>query len=145
MQWNQSVLGMTTLLLGSAIHLNLPIQAQTNRESINNQPSNIKIDCQNPKSQFDLNFCAAERAKTAEQQLKQTYQRAIAKFKGTPQEAQLIAAQSAWTKFRDADCAFVRDRFKGGSMAPMVYSSCLARLNQQRRQELLSYLTETGL
>ncbi|MEP0915191.1 lysozyme inhibitor LprI family protein [Leptolyngbya sp. DQ-M1] len=145
MQWDQSILGITALLIGSAMYLNVPTQAQSNRPPINNQPSNIKIDCQNPRSQFDLNFCAAERVKTAEQQLNQAYQRAIAKFKGTPQEAQLIAAQSAWTKFRDADCAFVRDRFKGGSMAPMVYSSCIARLSQQRRQELLSYLTETGL
>ncbi|MBD1847078.1 DUF1311 domain-containing protein [Cyanobacteria bacterium FACHB-63] len=145
MQWNLSILGISSLLIGSAMYLKVPVQAQTSNSPANPQPTTIKVDCQNPRSQFDLNFCAAERAKTAEQQLNQAYQRAIARFKATPQEAQLIAAQSAWTQFRDADCAFVRDRFKGGSMAPMVYSSCLARLSQQRRQELLSYLTETGL
>lgn len=126
------------------VSTNTQVTAQNNTPK-DNLPINIKIDCKDPKTQFDLNFCAAETAKTADRRLNQTYQKAIAKFKGTSQESQLVNAQSVWIKFRDADCAFARDRFKGGTIAPMVYSSCLGRHSQQRTKELENYLTEGSL
>jgi len=104
--------------------------------------STIKIDCNNAQTQSAMNFCAAEQAKTADRRLNQVYQQAIAKFKGTPNEKQLVTAQRAWMQFRDASCTFERDRFKGGSIAPLMYSSCLTELSQERTKALQRYLTE---
>jgi len=89
-----------------------------------------------------MNFCAAEQAKTADRKLNQVYKQAIAKFKGTPNEKQLVTAQRAWIQFRDASCTFERDRFKGGSIAPLMYSSCVTELTQERTKALQRYLTE---
>ena len=137
MERKQTTLWIAGLLtLGS---IGLPAVAQDSRP-----PMNIKVDCRNPQTQFNLNFCAAQAAKNADQQLNQAYQKAIAKFKGTPQEKQLVDAQLNWIKFRDADCAFSSDRFKGGTIAPMIHSGCIARLTQQRTKELESYATEGG-
>lgn len=130
--------------LVSALSISTSVTAQ-NSVLPNSPPMNIKVNCRNPQTQFDMNLCAAQSAKAADRQLNQTYQKAITKFKGTPQEKQLVDAQLIWIKFRDAECAFSRDRFKGGSIAPMVYSSCTDRLSQQRAKELEVYLTEGNL
>ncbi|HTL88324.1 MAG TPA: lysozyme inhibitor LprI family protein [Leptolyngbya sp.] len=108
-------------------------------------PTNIKANCRNPQTQFEMNFCAAESAKASDRALNQAYQKAIARVKGTPNESQLVDAQLAWIKFRDADCAFARDRFKGGSIAPMVYSGCITQLSQERAKRLEAYATEGSL
>ncbi|MBW4440647.1 MAG: lysozyme inhibitor LprI family protein [Plectolyngbya sp. WJT66-NPBG17] len=144
MQYNQTALWIAGFITATVMLPNISVEAQNN-SSPDNLPMNIKVDCKNPQTQFQMNFCAAETAKTANRQLNRTYQKAIAKFKGTPQEKQLVDAQLVWIKFRDADCAFSRDRFQGGSMAPMVYSGCIARMSQQRIKELEGYLTEGGL
>ncbi|BAU15570.1 hypothetical protein LEP3755_61290 [Leptolyngbya sp. NIES-3755] len=101
-----------------------------------------KIDCNNAQTQSAMNICAAQQARTAELKLNLVYQRAISKFKGTPNEKQLVTAQRAWIQFRDASCTFERDRFKGGTIAPLMYSSCLTELTQQRTQALQRYLSE---
>ncbi len=144
MQLKQTASWIAGLITASVVCTNALVKAQ-NTPPANNQPINIKVDCRNPKTQFDMNLCASQSARSADRQLNQTYQKAIAKFKGTPQEKQLVEAQSSWIRFRDADCAFSRDRFQGGSIAPMVYSSCIARMSQQRTKELEAYLTEGGL
>lgn len=140
----KTVLWIAGLISASVLCTHALVSAQ-NPPSGNNQPINIKVDCRNPKTQFDMNLCASQSARAADRQLNQTYQKAIAKFKGTPQEKQLVEAQASWIKFRDADCAFSRDRFKGGSMAPMVYAGCVDRLTQQRTKQLQDYLTESNL
>lgn len=134
----------TATLITVVASTNSAARSQNTTTPRENQPLNIKVDCRNPRTQFDLNFCAAEAAKSADRQLNQTYQRAIAKFKGTSQASQLVTAQSQWIKFRDADCAFERDRFKGGTIAPLIHAQCLTRLTQQRTKDLESYLRQDG-
>lgn len=145
MQRKQTLLWIAGLITANVICTNAIAKAQNNPVPGESLPINIKVDCRNPQTQSVMNLCAAEDAKKADRRLNQTYQKAIAKFKGTPQEKQLVDAQLVWIKFRDADCAFSRDRFQGGSMAPMVYSTCIARMSQQRTKELEGYLTEGGL
>ena len=99
-------------------------------------------DCRSPQTQAELNRCAAQEERAADRQLNQTYQEVRAKLKGSPSEIQLIDAQSAWIKFRDMACLYERDRYKGGSMAPMVGAHCIARITKQRTQDLQNSLQE---
>ena len=43
----------------------------------------------------------------------------------TKRQQQLQHAQSVWMTFRDLSCQYETDYYQGGSLAPMVYSSCL--------------------
>jgi uncharacterized protein YecT (DUF1311 family) len=92
------------------------------------------LNCQKANTQLELNQCA-------DRKLNQVYQQVRAKYRGE-QETLLLNAEEAWVKFRDASCAFSRNRFAGGSIAPMVYSNCLTNLTKQQTQELKSYLQE---
>lgn len=99
MQRKQLILSIAALTIGSVVCTNALVKAQNNTSPRDNPPTTIKVNCRNPQTQFDMNLCASESARTADRQLNLAYQKAIAKFKGTPQENQLATAQSAWIKF----------------------------------------------
>lgn len=102
-------------------------------------------NCKAPQTQLEMNLCADQQAKAADQVLNQVYRKVRGKYKGTAQDNQLVNAQLAWIKFRDAECQFASDRFKGGSIAPMAYAKCLGRLTKQRTEALQSYLEEGSI
>jgi uncharacterized protein YecT (DUF1311 family) len=98
------------------------------------------IDCKKASTQLEMNHCAYKSFKAADAELNQVYRQLRNKYKGTPQESQLVDAQLAWLKFRDTDCKFSADRFKGGSIAPLIYSSCKEGLTTERTRSLKNYL-----
>jgi len=57
-------------------------------------------------------------------------------------EAALLAAQRAWIVYRDTECASRGFQARGGSMEPMLISSCKADLTRKRTEDLKA-LTET--
>jgi uncharacterized protein YecT (DUF1311 family) len=77
--------------------------------------------CSNAQSQVEMNQCAGETYKTADTELNQVYRKLVAML-DAEEKAQLKAAQTAWLKYRDANCEFVGDQFKGGSIRPMIYA-----------------------
>jgi uncharacterized protein YecT (DUF1311 family) len=102
-----------------------------------------KPNCNDTASltQRDLNICADQKAKAADAKLNQVYRQLRAKYKSDPAvEDTLITAQLAWIKFRDENCAFAQKRFERGSIAPLIYSSCLERVTTDRTKELERYL-----
>jgi uncharacterized protein YecT (DUF1311 family) len=101
------------------------------------------IDCKKASTQLEMNHCAYKSFKAADAELNQVYRQLRNKYKGTPQESQLMDAQLAWLKFRDTDCKFSADRFKGGSIAPLIYSSCQQGLTTERTRSLKNYLEMT--
>ena len=98
--------------------------------------------CKNLQTQTALNQCSALRAEAIDKQLNQVYRQVRAKYKGSENENLLINAQIDWIKYRDSTCSFSMNRYKGGSMASMVYSDCLGRMTKQRIDELKTYLEE---
>lgn len=99
-----------------------------------------QVDCKNAKTQVEMNYCAHKDFKAADAELNKVYRQLRSKYKGDPQENQLIDAQLAWLKFRDMDCKFSADRFKGGSIAPLIYSGCQRGLTIERIRSLKNYL-----
>jgi uncharacterized protein YecT (DUF1311 family) len=109
------------------------------------QPNNL-LNCKNPQTQVEMNACAAQRAQVSDRRLNEVYRQVRAKYSENPRsETQLIEAQRAWIRFRDRECTFSRSRYEGGSIAPLVYSSCIDRLTQQRTTELENYLKDGNI
>lgn len=46
--------------------------------------------------------------------------------------------RSAWVSFRDANCEAAGFQARGGTMEPMLVSSCLADMSKKRAEELLT-------
>lgn len=97
--------------------------------------------CANPQTQIEMTQCAAEAYKAADVVLNQVYQKLVAML-DADEKAQLKEAQTAWIKYRDANCDFVADQYKGGTIRPMIYAGCLADVTKKRTSELRDQIKE---
>src|SRR5258706_9858979 len=68
--------------------------------------------CTNANTQAEMNICAGKEYKTADAALNQTYQQLVAKLEAE-EKAELKEAQTAWIKYRDTNCEFVANQYKG--------------------------------
>ena len=98
-------------------------------------------NCDTTMVQQELNRCADLDFQAADSELNDSYADAVAFARdiGGEAEDKLRVAQRAWVAFRDAACDAEAYPNEGGSMQPMVYSYCLARLTDQRRADLISF------
>ncbi|HST58217.1 MAG TPA: lysozyme inhibitor LprI family protein [Longimicrobium sp.] len=100
-----------------------------------------KSVCPDARTQHEMNVCAAQELARADRVLNERYPELVRTM--PPVQLELLrTAQRAWIRFRDAECAYQASVFEGGSMQPMVRSSCLARLTEERAAELGEMLTE---
>jgi uncharacterized protein YecT (DUF1311 family) len=104
--------------------------AQANRQMLAQQPN-----CSNPQTTLEMNICAGRDYLAADQKLNQIYRQIQANL-SRRQKERMIDAQLAWIKFRDANCAYERGQYEGGSLATPTQTACLARMTQQRVKEL---------
>lgn len=81
--------------------------------------------------------CIEAEAKVWDKALNDAYKRTMAAL---PQarRAGLQAAQRAWIKFRDANCAFINDP-DGGQQAHISANECLLRMTAERAKELAAF------
>ena len=102
-------------------------------------------DCDNAANQNEMNRCAEDRFKTADDALNAQY-KDVRKVLGDDQGAQklLVTAQKAWIGFRDAHCAVVAHTNEGGSMEPLMRFSCLADVTEQRTKQLKDLANDYG-
>ncbi len=109
------------------------------------------IDCENAMTQMDMNYCSFEDYKAADAQLNEAWVVASARAKGNDSWARdngreagyfakLLEAQRAWINFRDSHCEAEADRYRGGSIWPLIYSSCKTKLTFERTQQLTEYV-----
>lgn len=100
-----------------------------------------KDPCVDAQSQGEMNICWGKEYQAADARLNSVYREFISKL--SPEEtAQLKNAQLAWLKYRDANCEFVADQFKGGSMRPMIAAICLTDVTDNRPNELKAQIKE---
>jgi uncharacterized protein YecT (DUF1311 family) len=106
------------------------------------------VDCNNAQTQADMNQCAAEDYRKADAamnaQWAETRAAMIAWDKASPSSddngaaKRLLASQRAWLAYRDTACDVEGYSVEGGSMQPLIISSCLAELTKRRTEELRS-------
>ena len=100
-----------------------------------------KGPCADAQSQAEMNTCWGKEYKAADVKLNQTYQDFMSKLDES-EKLQLKNAQLAWLKYRDANCEFVADQYKGGTMRPMIAAICLADVTNARLNELKSQIKD---
>lgn len=102
-------------------------------------------NCENPQSQQDMNYCAHQDWKAADARLNVAYKKARAAMRRSDQnapaslvgaEVALRDAQRAWIAFRDKACEAEGWLFRGGTMEPLIVSSCMTKLTEQRTADL---------
>lgn len=110
-------------------------------------------DCSTLATQMDMNSCADEDYQQADAQLNAQYKRTRAAMQQLDAnldedtrgaEKALIAGQRAWIAYRDGECEAEGFQVRGGSMEPMMVSSCSATLTRLRTKELKELGDGTG-
>ena len=97
--------------------------------------------CEDAQTQADMNICWGNEYKKADASLNKTYQQ-LAAMLDDEQKAQLKTAETAWLKYRDTNCEFVADQYKGGSIRPMIAAICLADVTNNRTTELKNQIKD---
>jgi len=97
--------------------------------------------CANAQTQAEMTQCAEREYKAADVALNQVYRQLVAML-DDEEKAQLKEAQTAWLKYRDTNCEFVADQYKGGTMRPMIFGYCLAEVTSNRTAELKSQIQD---
>lgn len=87
------------------------------------------------QTQIGMNICAQKRYEQVDQILNRLYRQVMALQRET-QANRLLKAQLAWLKFRDLQCAHAAGAYEGGSIAPLIYSTCLTDLTSARNRYL---------
>ncbi len=97
--------------------------------------------CEAAQTQTDMNICWGNEYKKADAQLNKTYQELAAMLEDED-KAELKTAENAWIKYRDAHCEFASDRYRGGTIRPMIEAICLAEVTANRTTELKNEIKE---
>ncbi len=108
-------------------------------------------ECAAPATQTAMNVCAGQDYASADtelnevwRELRETARRAdeYAADDGRPGHwATLLEAQRAWLAYRDAHCRLVGYDARGGSLEPMLVTSCKAELTRERSRSMRALLT----
>lgn len=106
--------------------------------------SNASDNCNNLKTQLEMNACAANEYQREDAKLNEYYKELAGKL-GPSEKERLKAAQRAWIKFRDLQCELEASRYEGGSIRPLVRSSCLAQVTKQRNEDLRRMIEDASL
>ncbi|WP_077145093.1 lysozyme inhibitor LprI family protein [Sphingopyxis sp. KK2] len=112
------------------------------------------VDCENAQYQVEMNFCAGKEYDAADAELNAQWKLTVAALKARDKTIDrsydsqpthydtLLAAQRAWLTYRDQHCLSESFAARGGSMAPMLHSGCMARLTQERTEQLKALVEE---
>ena len=91
-----------------------------------------------------MNVCAAKDYEREDARLNKTYKELMNKLEPDRRE-KLKALETAWLKFRDLQCNFDSAPNEGGSIYPLVHSSCLTQMTKVRNKDLKAMLEENSL
>jgi uncharacterized protein YecT (DUF1311 family) len=80
------------------------------------------VPCSDAQSQTAMNICAKAAADATESKRKALYDRLLAEFPDS--RHQLEEMETAWQNFRDKWCELEADRYEGGTVQPLIFSTC---------------------
>ncbi|SIT03992.1 Uncharacterized conserved protein YecT, DUF1311 family [Roseivivax lentus] len=94
-----------------------------------------QFDCARDQTQMALNWCASQDWAVADAELNRLWRIVKPRADAAGWGQSLLTEQRAWLKTRDARCEAERDRYAGGSIAPLVYYSCMEEMTLRRNDD----------
>ncbi len=91
-----------------------------------------------------MNETAYANYKKADAQLNKVYKQLMLILTKN-EKPMLIQAEKDWVKFRDSHCKFEASQYQGGSIQPLIYSSCLEELTKKRIAEIKASIKDRNL
>ena len=82
-----------------------------------------------------IRYCAAKDLENADKELNARYTE-VRKDLDTQGKRMLRDAQRAWIKFRDLNCSWESDFYRGGTHQPVAGTFCVLRMTEARTKEL---------
>ena len=101
----------------------------------------IELGTDHGRTQTDMNIRASEAAHRADGQLKQLLAE-LEVLMGTEEAVALREAQTAWENYREKHVFFCGERYRGGSIRPMIHGIAFESVTINRIIELDSELQE---
>jgi uncharacterized protein YecT (DUF1311 family) len=115
-------------------------------------------NCDDPQVQQEMNWCAGRDFEVADERLNAQWKITSAVMKQRDAEwaeigsadarpgffPSLLEAQRAWLRYRDAHCRVDGYIARGGTLEPLLVSTCKARLTRMRTDELKALVEEPG-
>lgn len=116
------------------------------------EPPNPDWNCDDPQAQQEMNWCAARDFAIADYALNTQWAETTAAMKARDERREagafpetdkrpgyfdtLLEAQRAWIAFRDAHCRSEGYYARGGSLEPLLVSTCKTALTNVRTEQL---------
>ena len=91
------------------------------------------------QTQMELNQQAGTALLEADRRLNAAYTKLRARLSAASR-ARLQAAEEAWIRFRDQECAFIGSATEGGSIHSMIVAQCKTELTNRRTKDLEAQL-----
>ncbi len=90
-----------------------------------------------------MNICSAKDYEREDLKLNENYKKLIGKIESKDKE-KLKEIQISWIKFKDLQCEYTASKYDGGSMQPLIRSSCLLQMTKQRNKELKAMIEDSN-
>ena len=88
-----------------------------------------------------MSQCALIESEQTEKQLRKIYHQLETQNSDDLEQLNLLQQnQSLWLKYRETSCQYASSQYEGGSIQPLIYSSCITSLTKERVENLESYL-----
>ena len=115
-------------------------------------------NCDDPQVQQEMNWCAGRDFAVADERLNAQWKITSEVMKQRDAEwaeigsadnrpgffDSLLEAQRGWLRYRDAHCRVDGYIARGGTLEPLLVSSCKARLTRMRTEELKALVEDAG-
>jgi uncharacterized protein YecT (DUF1311 family) len=93
------------------------------------------------QTQAEMNKSAYEDFKKADAELNRYYKKIIDVLDVNEKQL-MVKAQKDWLKFRDSHCNFEIEQYKGGSISPLIFSTCLTERTNARIEDFKTILQD---
>ena len=97
--------------------------------------------CDDPQSQAEMNICADKEFRAADAVLNRVYNQLSAKL-DEGERAKLKEVELTWLKYRDAECEFEASFYEGGSIQPLIRSTCLTHITKTRAADIRTQIKD---
>jgi uncharacterized protein YecT (DUF1311 family) len=96
------------------------------------------------QTQMEMNETANTNYKKADAELNKIYKQLMTILDQSGKTL-LIQSEKDWVKFRDSHCKFEASQYEGGSIKPLIYSTCLEELTRKRIAEIKASIQKRDL